>query len=240
MPSPGNILLPPDARELLEPLLLEDGQGRAVAFDADGTLWRGDVGDDFLRLIASDQRYPALVGRRGVYAEYERRVERDPAEGYAFAVEVMEGAPEQVVADDAVRFFESRFAGRIFKDARALVTLFSSRGYDVWVVSASPLWTVRAGALALGIPADRVIGVCCPVEQGTLRLPVTTPVPCFEGKVHQLEARGVRPVLAVGNGELDLPMLAYAERALVIAPHGDRGNALVHEASRRRWPVLRC
>ena len=43
-------------------------------------------------LVAADERYPALQGRRGIYEEYERRVADDPAKGYAFAVEVMAGA----------------------------------------------------------------------------------------------------------------------------------------------------
>ncbi|MFL5318725.1 MAG: haloacid dehalogenase-like hydrolase, partial [Myxococcaceae bacterium] len=119
----------------MQPLLSEDGAGRAVAFDADGTLWRGDVGEDFLRLLATEQRYPAMKGRRGIYEEYERRVAVDPASGYAFAVEVMEGALEADVHEDARTFFGRRFSGRIFRSMRELLTGLKARGYDVWIVS---------------------------------------------------------------------------------------------------------
>ena len=65
------------------------------------------------------------------------------------------------------------------------------------------------------------------------------PVPCGEGKVHGLKQKGVRPALAFGNGDLDLPMLAWAERAVVLAPPaGD--NALTRAAAERGWPVQRC
>jgi phosphoserine phosphatase len=57
--------------------------------------------------------------------------------------------------------------------------------------------------------------------------------------VARLKEKGIRPVLAVGNGDLDLPMLAWSERALVVAPPGE-DNALVREAAGRGWPVQRC
>lgn len=225
---------------MVRPLLETRGEGRAVAFDADGTLWRGDVGEEFLRFAAQQARYPALIGRRGIYAEYERRVSVDPAWGYAFCVELLEGVPEAQVRKDCDAFFQARFRGRIFPAARSLTQAFTQAGYAVWIVSASPHWQVLPGALLLGVPEERVIAVTCAVEQGVLTAPVVQPVPCFEGKVAQLKARGVRPVLALGNGELDLPMLLYAQAAVVVAPHGDKGNGLVREAERRSWPILRA
>lgn len=224
----------------MRPLFDADGRGKAVAFDADGTLWRGDVGEDFLRKAALEERYPAMKGRRGLFEEYERRVAADPASAYAFCVELLEGASEAEVRGDGQAFFDARFKGRIFQAAKTLTAALAKAGYDVWVVSASPHWQVVPGALALGIPEERVIAVSCAVTDGVLRLPVVQPVPCFEGKVRQLQSRGIRPVLALGNGELDLPMLAYAERAIAVAPHGEAGNALVREAQRRSWPILRA
>lgn len=228
-------------KSYLQPLLERDGRGHAVAFDADGTLWRGDVGEDFLRLAAHEQRYPLLKGRRGVFEEYERRVAADPASAYAFCVEVLEGVEETRVRQDAEAFFAARFLGRIFSAARLLTQQFKRKGYDVWIVSASPHWQVAAGAKALGIPEERVIAVTCRVDDGgVLRPPVTLPVPCFDGKVAQLKARGIRPLIAFGNGELDQPMLEYAEHAVVVAPHGDPGNGLVRAAQGRSWPILRA
>lgn len=223
----------------VDALLQADGVGAAVAFDADGTLWRGDIGEDLLRYMAVEDVLPEHRGRRGVYDEYERRVGRDPADAYGYAVEVMAGMREDELSSLCERFFARRFEGRLFPYVRPLFSALTERGYAVWIVSASPLWPVRAAAKSLGVPADQVIGVECDVEGGTLTRRVHLPVPCGEGKVHWLKARGVRPVLAFGNGDLDEPMLAYAQQAVVVAPPTGE-NGLTHAARGRGWPVHRC
>ena len=235
----GIDLLTPEARTLVDELLAAPGQGRAVAFDADGTLWRGDVGEELMRYLAAEDHLPRYRGRRGVYAEYERRVKEDPADAYAFAVEVMEDLAERELEALCAEFFRRRFEGRVFPYARLLLSALDQAGYALWVVSASPLWPVVVGAVSLGVPARNVIGVECLRSGGRLTRDVLRPVPCGEGKVAWLEKNGVRPVLAVGNGDLDLPMLAWSERALVVAPPGE-DNGLVREARERGWPIQRC
>lgn len=231
--------LDPDVRAVLDALLAVPGEGRAVAFDADGTLWRGDVGEDLLRFLAAEGHLPRHRSRSGIYAEYERRVAQDPADAYAYAVEVMEDLPESELEALCARFFQARYEGRVFPWVRGFFDAVRERGYAVWIVSASPRWPVVAGAAALGVPASQVIGVDCECEGGRLSRRVKRPVPCGEGKVHWLREHGVRPALAVGNGDLDLPMLAFAERAIAVAPWGE-DNALVQAARDRRWPILRC
>lgn len=213
--------------------------GGPVAFDADGTLWRGDVGEELLRWLAHEGRLPAARGRHGVYAEYERRVARDPADAYAWSVEVMRGIEEAPLLEACEGLIRARFAGRLLRPVRLVLEALAASGCEVWIVSASPHWPVLAGARLLDVPERRVLAVSCQVAQGRLTGEVVKPVTCGDGKVEALRARGVRPRLSVGNGELDLPMLAYSERAIVVAPP-DEDNALVREGQRRGWPVLRC
>jgi phosphoserine phosphatase len=120
-----------------------------------------------------------------------------------------------------------------------LLSALKDGGVEVWLVSASPRWIVEAGALSLGVPKEHVIAIDAPVIDGRLGLPVKEPVPVGEGKVLALQARNLSPVLGVGNGELDLPMLAHSKNALVVAPYDDEGNGLVREAKQRGWPVQR-
>lgn len=214
------------------------GRSADVAFDADGTLWRGDVGEELLRALAHGQLLPRWSGP-GLYEEYERRVAVDPIAGYTWAVAVMEGLGVSTLETLARRLFESRFSGKLFRWVRPLVALLQRKGARVWVVSASPIWAVVPGARALGIPLERVIAVTSDVEGGVLSARVHEPIPCGPGKVARLDEKGCRPALAVGNGELDLPMLAYAQSALVVAPHQGPDNGLVAEAAARGWPVVR-
>jgi hypothetical protein len=58
--------------------------------------------------------------------------------------------------------------------------------------------------------------------------------------VHHLKARGLKPAVAFGNGELDEPMLSYSKHAVVVAPRSGPDNGLVAAAKRNDWPVLRA
>ena len=235
MPPPS---LPSAVQRCLEPLLDGTCAPGSVAFDADGTLWRGDVGEDLLRHLAASAALPRYRGE-GLYARYEAMVETDPASGYAFAAQVLEGMEERALVELCAAFFRRRFEGRVFPFVRPLMRALESRGHQVWLVSASVAWIIRAGALALGLKAEQVIGVEVEGVDGHLTSKVKEPVPCGQGKVAALQARGLSPLLAAGNGELDLPMLAYAQRALVVAPPDEGGNGLVLEALKRGWPILR-
>lgn len=193
-------MLPAEVEVLLTP--------GVTVFDADGTLWQGDVGDELVRDL-------------GRFEEYERLVRRDPIAGYTWAAELLEGLDERALLERCERLFARQ---RIFDFVRPVL----SRLGDVYIVSASPRVAVLPGAKALGIPDDRVIAVTR-----------ERPIPCGDGKVHHLEARGLKPALAFGNGDLDEPMLRYARAAVVVAPPGI-DNALVVAAKRNGWPVLRA
>jgi phosphoserine phosphatase len=198
--------------------LVREARG-PVVFDADGTLWRGDVGEELLREL-------------GHIDEYDRRVREDPIDAYTWAVEIMAGMRESELTVQCARLFSAR------QEVFAFVRPLLARLKNVWVVSASPIWAVVPGASALGI--ENVIGVACGVKDGVLDGRVEKPIPCGEGKVLKLRARGIEPALAFGNGELDEPMLELAKRAVVVAPFSGPENGLVRAAQRNGWPVLRA
>ncbi len=231
-------MLPAPVQQLIEGLVREGGRGRPIVFDADGTLWRGDVGEDLLRLLGQRR----LLGSRsdGAYARYEALLEQSHAAAYAFAVEVLEGFDEGELQRVCDAFFADRYSGRIFRFVRPLLAQLTQAGFVPWICSASPWWAVLPGARLLGIEAGHVIGVSCDVTQGRLSGRVRLPVTCGPGKVVALERRGVASALSVGNGDLDVDMLRAAARAVVVATPEGPDNALVAEALRRGWPVLRA
>jgi len=212
--------------------------GGPVVFDADGTLWRGDVGEDFLRYAAATGLLPGA--RERVYEHYEALLAKDHATAYAWTVQVMAGLEEATLVPLCRRFFAERFAGRLFPWVRPLFERLAAQRREVWICSASPRWPVEAGAASLGVGADRVIAVDCELEDGRLTGKVKQPVTCGAGKVVWLERKGVKAALAFGNGELDVDMLATAHRAVVVGTPDGPDNQLVRGAKTRGWPVLRC
>jgi phosphoserine phosphatase len=196
--------------------LIDEGP---VALDADGTLWEGDVGDELVRDL-------------GRFAEYEALLKKDAIAGYTWAVSILEGLAVDEVRARCERLFERQ---RVFDFVRPFLALVP----DVYIVSASPVWAVEAGARALSVPLDRVIAVDAPVKNGIIGR-VEEPIPCGEGKVHHLKKRGIRPSLAFGNGELDAPMLAFSRRGVVVAPRQGPENGLVRLALQCGWSILRA
>lgn len=223
-------MLPPPVAGLIDTVIAQHA-GQSVIFDADGTLWRGDVGEDFLRYAIHCGLFEAS------YEKYEQLLTQSSERAYAYCVEVMRDQPEEALAQRCAAFFGERYSGRVFGFVRPLLARLAAANCPVWICSASPRWIVVPGAVALGIPASQVIGVTCEVRAGMLTGQVEQPVPVGPGKVTWLERAKLTPALAVGNGDFDLDMLAFAKHALVISPP-DSHNHLVLEARARGWPIL--
>ncbi|MFL5311263.1 MAG: HAD family hydrolase, partial [Myxococcales bacterium] len=209
------------------------GDGGVAAFDADGTLWREDVGEAFLRHLVAIG-WVRLPGGRDPYAEYERAVERDKRTGYMYAAQLQGGLVEADVAAEAVRFARSWVPPRLVRAAQELRAMCSDAGLLPVVVSASPLPIVRAAAPLAGFA--ELAGIEVRVRDGRFTGEVVDPVTYAEGKV-QAASRFGPLVVACGDSLTgDLALLSAARIPVVVAPSS--GSPLATEAARRGWPVL--
>jgi len=213
-----------------------NGPPGLAAFDADGTLWDGDVGEEVLQELI---REGALIDPpEDPYGLYERRVRRDPADGFSFAAALMHGLSEAKVQEVSERVFGERFASQIYPAVRFCVEWMVARGWQIYVVSASNRWSVEVGVAHLGLPASRVIAVDLDVEAGVLTDRVRTPVPTLEGKPTLLRAIAGRDAdVAFGNSVLDLPLLLAAALPVAVGfPYP--GNRFLAQARKRGFAVL--
>ena len=193
------------------------GRGLPVVFDFDNTIICGDIGEATLAMLTrqgllettrlSDTLSPPFRlpdGRRitlksgpDLTSYYEAYLaptahgQRDPtplANGYAWAVEVMEGlTPADVIeaTRESRKFARPHGPGFIevtpgktafpaptfYPEMVELVAGFVCRGFDVWIVSASNVWTIRwmlehelnprlrELGVKRGLRADHVVGV---------------------------------------------------------------------------------
>ncbi|MBM4779777.1 MAG: hypothetical protein GQE15_18895 [Archangiaceae bacterium] len=229
--------LPTPVQRAIRPFLADASAPRAAVFDADGTLWRGDVGEDLLRYLGANALLPHAPP--GVFAKYDALHGETPVEAYGFAVQVMQGLSEVELNRISESFFAQRFAGRVFPFVRPLFDVLRTSGVDVWICSASPRWIVEAGARSLGLETRNVIGVDVEVEQGALTNRLRLPVTAGPGKVTWLQRKQVSFGFAAGNGELDLDMLLAAAHRLVVAPFDGSENSLVRHARSHDWPILK-
>ncbi len=151
--------------------------GDVAVFDADGTVWEGDVTESLLEDLERDRAIdldgaplplPPLPGE-GVFAYYLRVTSWDVPLGYQWAVQVFAGQTVEALTE-RVRALQtkrppgrSRSAPRVRSAIADWMEAFSRRGGTSWIVSASPESLVRALALdpVYGLPLrpEHVIGV---------------------------------------------------------------------------------
>jgi len=209
--------------------------GGLAVFDADGTLWREDVGEAFLRHLVA-LGWVRLPDGGDPYQAYERAVDRDRASGYAYAAQLQAGLSVERVQAEAERFAASWVPQRLIADVQALRELCVSAGLLPFVVSASALPIVLAAAPLAGVAHDRCRGIEVEVRGGRFTSHVIQPITYAMGKVSAAEEGGLIALACGDSLQGDLALLEAAPVAVAVAPVD--GSPLSAEARRRGWPIL--
>ncbi len=226
MNAAGTEAFLPTTNEFLESILRLEL--RVAAFDCDGTLWVGDAGERFFdwELREADV-FPDSLSRgalsrswRERYAAYKRG-EVDETTMCGEMVTMHRGVSERKLMDAAARFFDQHFVGQIFPEMRELVRRLQDNGCEVWAVSSSNDWVIRAAMKHFGIPESRVLAAAVEIEDGiaTDRL---IRVPSGPGKPEALREAVKKEIdAAFGNSRWDMEMLAMAKHAFAVNPNPD-------------------
>lgn len=193
---------------------------RVATFDCDGTLWSGDAGEGFFSWELEQGLVSKEIQRwaRSRYADY--RAGNVPEEIMCGEMVTMHrGLREEVVQQAADDYFPKGIATNIFPEMLALVRRLRGDGCDVWAVSSSNLWIIRAGMRYFDIPPDRILAAETAVENGTI-LDRLTRVPSGPGKSEAIrEAIRGAPDCAFGNSIWDREMLAMSKHPFAISPN---------------------
>src|SRR5271156_2972547 len=223
----------PVTNEFLESILRL--QPRVAAFDCDATLWAGDAGERFFDWeLKEGGIVDAGLDRplRERYAAY-RRGEVDETTMCGEMVTMHRGIAEQRMMEAAARFFEKFFVVQIFLEMRELVRRLQENGCEIWAVSSSNEWVIRAGMKHFGIPENRILAAKVEVEGGIISDRLIR-VPSGEGKPRALREVVKKEIdAAFGNSRWDTEMLAMAKYAIAVNPNPD----LEANARKRRWRI---
>ena len=207
---------------------------RVAAFDCDGTLWSGDAGVSFFDWEIETGVVPVEVGEamRARYVEYKAgAVSEEDMCGEM--VTMHKGMSEAVITKAAADFIENAFPGHIFAEMQELIGLLQADGCDVWAVSSSSEWVIRAGMKAFGIADDRILATKVEVETGVITDRLVR-VPSGAGKPKALrEVAGNEIDAAFGNSRWDAEMVTMAKRAFAVNPNPD----LEATARQRGWTI---
>jgi HAD superfamily hydrolase (TIGR01490 family) len=223
----------PATNELLDSVLRLEP--RVAAFDCDGTLWSGDAGERFFDWeLKQGDIIPHPLGRsmRERYAAYKRG-EVDETTMCGEMVTMHQGISELKMLDTAERFFEQLFVAQIFPEMRELVRRLRESGCEIWAVSSSNDWIIRAGMKHFGIAENRILAAKVEVEDGLVTNRLIR-VPSGAGKPQALREVAKKEVdAAFGNSRWDTEMLAMATNAFAVNPNPD----LESTAREQGWQI---
>ncbi len=213
---------------------------RVAAFDCDGTLWSGDSGE---RFFDWELREGGIVSNtldkpmRARYAAYKRG-EVDETTMCGEMVTMHRGVPEEKLIEAARRFCDRFFdaqvpAGHIFLEMPRLVRRLQEIGCEVWAVSSTNEWVIRAAMKRFGIPESRVLAAKPEVGGGIVTDRLIR-VPSGSGKPEALrEVVGKGIDAAFGNSCWDEEMLRLAKYAVAVNPNPD----LESTARKNGWRI---
>ncbi len=228
---------------LLERLgrLLRDSSGALFAFDGDGTLWTGDVGEDIFHAalregLLKEAAQPALarearahgVDADGTSSEIASRLfaaylrgkypERDTCAMMTWCYAGLERG--ELTEFTRLTLGRLAFESRLHPEIAPILDFARASGVRVLVVSASPQPIVEQAVAFWGIPAESVAASRAELE-GTLLLDrLAAPVPYAEAKPPAL--RGLSPegdlIASFGDNAFDVELLCAARLGVAVRP----------------------
>lgn len=214
-----------------------------AAFDADGTLWDTDLGENFFQYQIDQQKVPLPENPWEYYVQLKKK-NNDPREAYLWLAQICKGLPLATVRSWATEAYRQLHPVPIFDEQLKLIQLFHQHKVQVYIVTASVSWAVEPGAHSLGVPASHVVGIETQVKNEVITDLGVFPITYKEGKREALlkHTSGKRPFFASGNTLGDLSLLESAtEMALAVsaASRDDRlfkaERELFEEAEKRSW-----
>ena len=182
-----------------------------AAFDADGTLWDLDLGENFFQYQIDNKLVELPPDPWNYYQELKKK-NGDPSEGYLWLAQINQGQKLETVRGWAEEAVKQQAPVPIFEEQKKLIDLLKSKGVRVFVVTASVKWAVEPGAKLLGLDADAVIGIETKVEDGVVTNQQKGLITYQMGKVEALLDRtsDKKPFLTSGNTMGDFQLLNTA------------------------------
>jgi phosphoserine phosphatase len=178
-----------------------------AAFDADGTLWDSDVGENFFQ-YQIDFCDLAPLKSMDPWKHYLGLKKNHPPDAYLWLAQLCAPFPVEEIREWAQETLTS-FPPVVLASQRSLIVELLKRKIKVFVVSASTHWAVEAAISLVGLPPESALGVKTKVVNGLVTKEQEGAITWREGKRTALleKTQGVKPLFCSGNSSGDLHLL---------------------------------
>ena len=214
-----------------------------AAFDADGTLWDTDLGENFFQYEIDHHLVP-LPGDPWKHYLDMKKINNDPRAAYAWLAQINANQKLETVKEWAQKAFDHIKPQPIFSEQKKLIQFLLENNVKVFIVTASIKWAVEPGARALGLSDENVIGIETEINNHLISEKVINPITYRQGKVDALliKTNSTLPFLASGNTMGDFELLQSATHlklAVSAASRDDKlfktENELQNLATQNNW-----
>jgi phosphoserine phosphatase len=197
-------------KQILDPIddfIAKNPGPHFAAFDADGTLWDSDVGENFFQYKIDYCNLPSLQGI-DPWSHYFSLKKKHPPDAYLWLAQLC--APYNI---HTVRSWAQQtmniFPPAVLPPQQALIGELLKRNLKIFIVSASTHWAVEAAATLVGLTAEAALGVKTKVVDSTVTQEQDGEVTWREGKRTALlqKTNGISPIFCSGNSSGDLHLL---------------------------------
>lgn len=197
-----------------------------AAFDADGTLWDNDAGENFFEYQIKNKLVPLPENPWEHYENLKKTVSYPTA--YLWLAQINRGQKITQVRQWARDCMKQHSPPPIHEGIRQIIQRLHSFRAEIYVVTASITWAVEPYMHFFNIPEDHVVGVQTRLVEGVVTTVQDGPITYRDGKVAGLLARtnGIYPQLAAGNSEGDLHLLESALDVRIAVAASDPDSVL--------------
>ncbi len=206
--NPFNTILFNDLQSHTEEVLQQTPGPHYAAFDADGTLWNEDIGEQFFQYQIDNCQLSTLKDK-DPWDYYLTTKAADPTRAYLWLAQINVGQPLARVRTWAKQASDRKKI-QIFESQKKWISWLRKKNVGIFIVTASVQWAVEPMAHKMGVDLDHVLGIRTRVDhKGLVTDRQEGPITWREGKVQALlnRTRGIPPVFACSNTYGDVPLL---------------------------------
>ena len=204
-----------------------------AAFDADGTLWNEDLGEQFFQYQIDHCQLPSLENT-DPWDYYLTTKNTDPLKAYLWLAQINAGQSLCQVRIWAKKACEQEKT-QVFESQKKWINWLKGKNVRIFIVTASIKWAVEPMAHKLGVDFDQILGIKTRIDnKGLVTDKQEGPLTWREGKALALlsHTRNIRPVFCCGNtyGDIDLLETSLGDRLCIQTQ--TKKNSLYEEEKR--------